>query len=199
MSSEVSVPTVPEDAGSDQIDPATSRRMGSITYDREENGYNLEWESRADFERWLKHEQNAIGVEIRLAKTRVSTTRDLYLTCDTFRCAQNGTGGLKAYVKKTARERKIDSKRIDSGCPCYVQIKTYPHTDAILGKYDFSHSHETGKDNFKYIRIRVSTRELIEVWVRYGVTTEEIVSNLEISLLIATYLIADKQNAKSIQ
>lgn len=178
MSSVVSIPTVSDNAGSDRIDPATSLRMGSITYDREKNGYNLEWESRADFERWLKHEQDAIGVEIRLAKTRGSTTRDLYLSCETFRCARNGTGGLKAYEKKTARERKIDSKRIDGGCPCYVQIKTYPHIGTVLGKYDFNHSHETGKDNFKYIRIRVSTRELIEGWVRYGVTTDEIVSNL---------------------
>ncbi len=195
MPSEVSVPTVPDDARSDQIDPATSLRMGSITYDREKNSYNLEWESRADFKRWLKHKQNAIGVEIWLAKTWVSTTHDLYLMCNTFHCAWNGTGGVKAYKKKMACERKIDTKQINGGCPCYIQIKTYPHTDAILGKYDFNHSHETGKGNFKYVRIQVSTRELIEAWVRYGVSTEEIVSNLEISLLIATYLIADKQNA----
>jgi len=54
-------------------DPATPLRMvGSITYDREENRYNLEWETRADFDRWLTHEQKAIGIEIRIAKTRLS-------------------------------------------------------------------------------------------------------------------------------
>jgi hypothetical protein len=162
------------------LDPASEtplRLVGSITYDWEESGYNLEWESRAAFQTWLSHEQMAQGIEIRIAKTRLSKARQVYLTCETFRCACNGCGGIKPYVKKTARERKIDTKRIVGGCPCYVQIKTYPHTDTILGKYEFSHSHETGKNNLKYIRIRVSTRELIESWVRYGVTNEEIVSD----------------------
>jgi len=46
-------------------DPATPFRMvGSIMYDREENGYNLEWESRADFQNWLSHEQRELGIEI---------------------------------------------------------------------------------------------------------------------------------------
>jgi hypothetical protein len=133
---------------------------------------------RADFESWLSHEQRALGIEIRRSKTRTSKAQQqVYLTCETFRCARNGCGGLKPYQKKTTRERKVGSKRIDGGCPCYVQIKTYPDTDTILGKYDFNHSHETGKNNLKYIRIRVSTRDLIEDWVRYGVTNEEIVSD----------------------
>ena len=180
-------PTVIDDAGPDRaaqespsyLRSATPLRMvGSITYDREENGYNLEWETRADFDRWLTHEQKALGIEIRIAKTRRSKARhQVYLTCETFRCARNGCGGIKPYEKKMAREWKIDPKRIDGGCPCYVQIKTYPDTDTILGKYEFKHSHETGKNNLKYIRIRVSARDLIEDWVRYGVTNEEIVSD----------------------
>ena len=162
-----------------RLDPANVtplRLVGSIAYDREK-GYNLEWESRADFQTWLRHEQKALGIEIRIAKTRLSKVQQVYLTCETFRCARNGCGGVKRYAKKTTRERKIDTKRIDGGCPCYVQIKTYPDTDTILGKYEFNHSHETGKNNLKYIRIRVCTRELIESWVRYGVTNEEIVSD----------------------
>ena len=51
------------------------------------------------------------------------------------------------------------------------------NTDTILGKYEFNHSHETGKSNLKYIWIQVSTRDLIEEWVQYGVTNEEIVSD----------------------
>jgi hypothetical protein len=176
QSSVVNVPAVPDDPGPERIDPATSSRMGSFTYDREEAGYNLEWESRADFDKWLTHEQAAIGIEIRVSKTRVSKTRELYSTYETLRWAGNGTGGKKNYTKKTARERKIDSKRIEDGCPCFVQIKTYPHTNTVLGKYHHDHSHPTGKDNLKYIRIRASTRELIEGWVHYGVTDQEIVS-----------------------
>src|SRR6266567_1175162 len=102
--------------------------VGSIMYDQEENGYNLEWETRADFNRWLTHKQKAIGIEIRIAKTRLSKAQQqVYLTCETFRCTRNRCGGLKHYEKKTARERKINSKWIDGGCPCYIQIKTYPH------------------------------------------------------------------------
>jgi hypothetical protein len=173
------VPTVVNVPAMPDTSPDTPLRMvGSITYDREENGYNLEWETRADFNTWLSHGQKALGIEIRIAKTQLSKVRQqVYLTCETFRCAHNGCGGLKPYEKKTTRERKIGSKRIQGGCPCYVQIKTYPHTDTILGKYEFNHSHETGKNNLKYIRIRVSTCELIEDWVRYGVTNEEIVSD----------------------
>jgi hypothetical protein len=173
----VSDPTMSDDDGPDNIDPATSSKTGSMTYDRKKNGYNLEWESRADFNTWLTHEQTAIGIEIWVSKTRASKSKRLYSTCETLSCARNGTGGKKNYVKKTTRERKIDSKRIEGGCPCFVQIKTYPHTNTILGKYNHIHSHPTSKDNLKYIRIRVSTRELIEVWVHYRVTDQEIVSN----------------------
>ena len=80
-------------------------------------------------------------------------------------------------MKKMTQEQKIESKWIEGGCPCLIQIKTYPHTDIILGKYDHNHSHPTGKDNLKYIRIQAPTRELIEGWVHYGVTDQEIVSD----------------------
>ena len=123
-------------------------------YNREENGYNLEWETRADFDRWLTHEQKAVGIEIQIAKTRRSKARQqVYLTCETFRCMRNRCGGIKHYEKKTVWEQKIDSKWIDGGCPCYVQIKTYPDTDTILGKYKFTHFHQTSKNNLKYIQI----------------------------------------------
>ncbi len=172
------VPAVPDEAGPDDIDPATSSRIGSITYDREEGGYNLEWESRADFNKWLTHEQAAIGIEIRLSKTRQGKGKtELYSKCKTYCCTRNGTGGKSRYVKKTTRDWKIESKRLEGGCPCFVQIKTYPRTNTILGKYNHNHSHPTGKDNLKYIRIRVVTRELIETWVHYGVTDQEIVSD----------------------
>ena len=174
------IPAMLDDAGLEHIDPtinsATSSRIGSMTYNREENGYNLEWESRGDFNNWLTHEQAALGIEIRVSKTRESKANQLYSTCETLRCACNGTGGKSRYVKKTTCERKIDSKQIEGGCPCFIQIKTYPHTDTILGKYNLDHSHPTSKDNLKYIWIRVCTRELIEVWVHYGVTDQEIVS-----------------------
>jgi len=79
-----------------------------MPYDRK-NGYNLKWELRADFNNWLTYEQVAIGIEIWVSKTWASKSH-LYLTCETFRYICNGTGEKSHYMKKMARERKIDSK-----------------------------------------------------------------------------------------
>src|SRR6266852_3622188 len=113
------VPAVPDEAGPDDIDPATSSRIGSITYDWEDGGYNHEWESRADFNEWLTREQAAIEIEIQLSKTRQGKGKtELYSKCETYCCACNRTGGKSCYMKKTTRERKIESKRLEGGCPC---------------------------------------------------------------------------------
>jgi len=156
------------------IDPATSRLLGSITYDRE-HGFNLEWDSKEAFKDWLDNEQTAQSIELRPSKIERGSA--LYTTNQIFRCARNGTGGLKPYQKKTTRERKIESKRIAGGCPALVQIKTYPHTGVILGKYISKHSHAIGMDNLKFIRMRDSTREMIARMVRYGKNDKDIVSD----------------------
>jgi hypothetical protein len=144
------VPAVPDDAGLEPIDPATSTKTGSMTYDRDKNSYNLKWESRGEFNEWLTNEQAALGIEIQVSKTWASKSR-LYSTCETLSCACNGTGRKHNYIKKTMRERKIDSKRIKGGCPCFIQIKTYPHTSTVLGKYHHDHSHPTGNSAAKII------------------------------------------------
>jgi len=181
------IPAIPDNANpereeSNTINPTILSKMGSITYNQEVSGYDLEWESRAEFNKWLTYEQAAIGIEIRLSKTRYSKNNTLYSTCETFHCMYNRTGGKSHYVKKTMREWKIKSKWIEGGCPCLIQIKTYPHTDIILGKYDHNHSHPAGKDNLKYIQIWAPMRELIEGWVHYRVTDQEIVSDLFFNL-----------------
>jgi hypothetical protein len=144
----INVPVMPDDAG--PVDLTTSTKIGSFLHDRE-NRYNLEWESRADFNNWLKHEQATYGIEIRVSKTQKA--RELYSLGETFHCVYNGTGGKKHYVKKTVCEYKIKSKQIDSGCPCFIHIKIYPHTNTILGKYNHNHSYPTSKDNLKYVWI----------------------------------------------
>ena len=156
------------------IDPATSRLLGSITYDRG-HGFSLEWDSKEAFKDWLDNEQTAKSIELRPSKIERGTA--LYTTNQIFRCARNGTGGVKPYQKKTSRERKIESKRIASGCPSLVQIKTYPHTDVVLGKYISDHSHAIGMENLKFIRMRDSTREMIARMVRYGKNDKDIVSD----------------------
>ena len=151
----VNVPTMPDDASADPIDSATSFKIGDIMYDWEKDGYKLEWEIRADFKRWLTHKQQAVGIDIQRSKTCLSNVQQIYVTCETFCCAHNRLKEAKSYKKKMAGKRKIGSKQIKGGCPYYVQIKTYLHTDTILDKYKFNHSHETGKNNLKYIQIHV--------------------------------------------
>jgi hypothetical protein len=182
MPSVIDIPTVLDHAGPkhvdpNTIDPAMLSRMGSMTYNWNENSYNLEWKFRADFNKWLTHEQAIRGIKIQLSKTQASKTHQLYSTCETFCCAHNGTGRKKHYVKTMTHERKIDSKQIEGGCPCFIQIKMYSHTNTILGRYDPNHSHSTGKDNLKYIWICMDPQELIEAWMHYGVTDQEIVSD----------------------
>ncbi|KAH9039172.1 hypothetical protein EDB84DRAFT_1246625, partial [Lactarius hengduanensis] len=142
------------------IDPATSRLRGSITYDRE-NGYDLEWESIDEFHQWRENEQRAHGIELRLAQTVSSGGSAVYTASRLYVCARQGTGGDTGYQRKTDRKSRKEHKRLDTGCPCQVKIKIYPDTLTILGRYVPDHSHPTGKDNLKHVRIRVPAREHI--------------------------------------
>ena len=190
------VPITHIDAG---IGPDPMPKVGSITYDWQENRYNLEWKTRDDFQRWLSHEQQAFGIEIWLAKTCLSKMQQVYLTCKTFHCACNKLRGTKLHVKTAMQERKIPSKQLESECPCYIQIKTYSGINTILDKYNFNHFYETGKNNLKYIQIWVSTKDLIEDWMRYGVTDQEIVSDPPFDRFRSDWLLKDKQTVNLIQ
>ena len=99
------------------------------------------------------------------------------MTNQIFHCARNGTGSVKPYQKKTKRDQKIKSKWISGSCPALVQIKTYPHTSVVLGKYISNHSHAIGMENLKFIRMQESTREMIARMVRYGKNDKDIVSD----------------------
>jgi hypothetical protein len=159
------------------VDPVTSRQRGSITWDRE-HGFDLEWDSPEDFHKWRESEQRAHGVELRVCHTRRpqgSAKSAVFSGSQLFVCARQGTGGIKEYKRKTKRESHQDSKRIDGGCPCRVLIKIYPHTRTILGRYTPDHSHPTGKDNLRYVRIRIPTVEQIMGLIRLGLSDREIV------------------------
>ena len=161
------------------VDPATSRHRGSFNWDREHD-FDLEWDSLEEFDKWRENEQRAHGIELRLAHTKrprgSAEPSAVFNWSRLFVCARQGTGGTKIYEKKTNREGK-ESKRIEGGCPCQVRIKSYPHTGTVLGKYTPDHSHPTGKDNLKYVRIRVPTLEQITGLIRLGLTDREIVSD----------------------
>ncbi|KAH9026919.1 hypothetical protein EDB83DRAFT_2526514 [Lactarius deliciosus] len=149
---------------------------GSMTWDQEHD-FNLEWESLEDFHKWHENEQRAHGIELCTAHTkrpRGSVKQStVFNGSQLFVCVRQGTSGIKHYEKKTNHESR-DTKRIESGCPCHVRIKTYPHTSTILGRYAPNHSHPTSKDNLKYIWIRVPTLEQITGLIRLGLTDREI-------------------------
>jgi hypothetical protein len=133
-----------------QIDPTTSHLLGSITYDQE-HGFDLEWDSKEAFKDWLDNEQMAQSIELRPSK--IEHRSALYTTNQIFCCMHNEMGGIKKYQKKTTCEWKIESKWISGGCPSLMQIKTYPHTNIVLGKYISNHSHAIGMENLKFIQM----------------------------------------------
>ena len=96
-------------------------------------------------------------------------------------------------MKKMDQERKIESKHIKGGCPCKVLIKTYSHTKTLLGKYNLDHSHSIGKDNLKFIQIQMCIWELIESWVHYEVTDQEIVSDFLLNYDRSNWDLAEKE------
>ena len=163
-----------QDRNTEPIDPATTRLRGSITYDRE-NGFDLEWESIDEFHQWRENEERAHGIEIRLAHTESSWGSTVYTGSRLWVCSRNGTGGDTHYKRTTDRKSRKEHKRLNDGCPCQVKIKSYPHTLTILGKYTPDHSHLTGKDNLKHVRIWVPTWEHIMELIRLGLMDKEIV------------------------
>jgi hypothetical protein len=136
------------------INPATTQLHGSITYDQE-NGYDMEWESMEEFHQWHENKERAHGIELHLAHTISSNGRAVYTASQLWVCSRQGTGGEKDYKRITKRKSRVERKRLSKGCPSQVRIKIYPHTSAILGKYSIEHSHQTGKDNLKHVRIRM--------------------------------------------
>jgi hypothetical protein len=151
--------------------PATSKRKGSFNWDRE-NGWALKWASIAEFEAWLKDEQLAKSIEFILSSTKpgkwLSTQKRTYV------CSRQMSGGQKKYEKKHPDwQRKIDSKKI--GCRCQIEIKCYPHTLTILGRYAEEHDHKIQLANVAYTHLSQAARDQIKIMLKQKVDQKEIV------------------------
>jgi hypothetical protein len=171
----LSNPGTPESDGPETAEsfetPATSKRKGSFNWDRE-NGWAMKWASMAEFEAWLKEEQLAKSIEFVLSSTR--TGKWLWTKRWTYVCSRQMSGGRKKYDKKHPDwERKIDSKK--TGCRCQIQIKHYPHTLTILGRYVDGHDHEIQLANVAYTRLSQAARNQIKVMLKQKVDQKEIV------------------------
>ena len=160
------------------IDPATSKRYGSITHDRENQRPTHEWNSLEEFRAWRIIEELDRGIELLLSSTRRSDG-PLWHENRTYSCSRQGTGGKSRYVRKCMdRIRKLPSKR--TGCRCRVRIKTYHHVSTVLGWYEFEHDHAIGVANLMYTRLRDSTRRYVLNLLRMDLSPKEVVSNTEL-------------------
>ncbi|KAF8497605.1 hypothetical protein F5888DRAFT_1613518 [Russula emetica] len=162
------------------IDPATSNRCGSITYDRENQRPTHEWNSLEEFHAWRTNEEIDHGIELLLSSTFRSHSQ-LYHGKRSYSCSRQGSGGKKEYVRKCIdRIRKRPSKR--TGCRCKVRIKTYHHVSTVLGWYQSEHDHAIGVANLIYTRLPDSTRGYVLNLLRMNMSPKEVVSNTQVYL-----------------
>lgn len=185
----VEAPSSIVDAGAprvEAIDPATSKRKGSITHDRETRRPTHEWNSLEDFHAWRINEELEHGIELLLSSTSKRPSRSdtgggssppaLWHEHRTYSCSRQGTGGKHNYVRKrVGRVWKRPSKR--TGCRCRVRIKTYHHVSTVLGWYESEHDHAIGVANLMYTRLRDSTRAHVLNLLRMNLSPKEVVSN----------------------
>ena len=163
--------TNPCDSPKSSKTPATSKRRGSFNWDQE-NGWVMEWASIAEFEAWLKEEQLAKSIKFILSSTKPGTW--LWTKRQTYVCSRQTSGGQKTYKKKYLDwQCKLDSKK--TGCRCQIEIKHYPHTVTILGRYTEEHDHKIQLANIAYTRLSQVARDQIKIMLKQKVNQKEIV------------------------
>jgi hypothetical protein len=178
--------SAPENSGDDIPDldrmetpsetPANSKKKGSFNYDREKGGYVQEWASLAEFYTWRRQEELMFSIELILSRTSRPTSNGppLFTQKREYRCSRQHTGGVSKYKKKHPdRTQKISSKK--TGCRCQIMIKTYPHTQIVLGRYIADHDHEIGSANIAYTRMSHAAREKIISMLEQKMGHKEIV------------------------
>ena len=134
----------------------------------------MEWSDFAAFDKWRWEEE--LRYSIKLIASTVKRGGPLWTEKRLYVCSRQLSGGQKQYEKKKPdRRRKIGSKK--TGCHCWVVIKLYPHTDAILGNYTNVHDHDVGSDNIAYTWMSGVAREQIKSMLVQKVDRKEIVRN----------------------
>jgi hypothetical protein len=156
--------------------PATSRKVGSFTHDRESGIYSLQWESMSQFHEWCQEEARAHSIEF-IASSTVSGG-DLWLQKHVYVCARQLSGGPNKYNKKFHRFWKIGTKK--TGCHCQVVIKRYHHTPIVLGRYFNVHDHDLGLGNVAYMRLSRAARETVNAMLIQQVDRRAIVRNIQL-------------------
>ncbi|KAJ6492592.1 hypothetical protein DFH09DRAFT_947506 [Mycena vulgaris] len=132
---------------------SSAAKHKSYQADLESGEYTLCWSSVPAMEAWIHNHEAEHSIELRLKKIEPNRGKKNHWSAKhIFICARMGTGGASKYVPKhPERERKIQSKHM--ACPCRLVAKRYPDTTTVLGRYENTHSHDTGSDNLIYTRI----------------------------------------------
>ncbi|KAJ7017600.1 hypothetical protein C8F04DRAFT_918443, partial [Mycena alexandri] len=139
-------------------------QVGSFAYDLQRN-YKLRWESLAAMHAWMKQECLNNSIEfVKKISPRPTASITAWKSTDIYVCSRQGSGGKSKYCTKKGWGRKIPSKR--TGCLCRLTVKTYPGTSEVLGFYKSEHTHATGDENLKYLRLDKETRLEIETMLR---------------------------------
>ncbi|KAJ7608302.1 hypothetical protein DFH06DRAFT_1017888, partial [Mycena polygramma] len=152
---------------------------GSFERDADDGEYPFVWDSFDDLEAWISAEESKNSIEL-LRKDSIPNKNKRereWLVRHVWVCARQGFGGKKKYTaKKPDQTRKIPNKRVASGCPCRLVVKSYVSTEKLRGRYEASHSHPIGSANLVYTRISNVVKNKIEDLLRQGVRPDIVVN-----------------------
>jgi len=137
-------------------------------------GYDLYWKDAQTLKEWMNKEEDEKTIEFSMKEVRKASSGKPWLEKHIYVCGREFTGGKNKYEKKHDRKRKVGPKRI--GCPVRLTVKSYPTTTELRGKLTGgSHTHKTGRENARFMRLRKETRKEIERLLRLGVEPKKVV------------------------
>ncbi|CAE6493392.1 unnamed protein product [Rhizoctonia solani] len=118
-------------------------------------GYNLTFQSLAEFEVWRQQEEDMHTIEFVRGDSHGSRSNPpRFKEHVKLVCARHSRRGRKQYVKKyPERVRKLPNRKIHGiGCPASICYKTYVNTSIVRVMYRREHSHPTGPENLVFTK-----------------------------------------------
>ena len=144
------------------------------------SSYNLYWKDMENMKEWMNKEEDEKTIEFSTKEVRKASSGQPWLEKHIYVCGREFTGGKNKYERKRDHTRKVGPKRI--GCPVRLTVKSYPGTPELRGKLTGgSHTHETGKANARFMRLRKETRKEIERLLRLGVEPKKCLNGTHVN------------------
>lgn len=155
--------------------------IGSFERDTKTGGYTLIWEDIRAMEIWMAKEINKKCIEFSKKTNILPSSPEvskIWTSKTVYVCSRGHSGGKSKYSKKHDWNRAVPGKKLESGCPCSLTVKTYPNTNQVAGNYVDNHSHATGNINTHFTHLQKETWDEIECLLRLGVDPHKVVSTL---------------------